>query len=288
MPIDYSKWNSLSLEDSDGEGPAPPPAKAEPAPPAAAPPSSSGGGSYHWQEKDHGKWGKARLKALLDKARVAAPFAHEANEYTANVTLTITSLEGDAWTHLRKGKLKTGYDFTFTVTFAGTVDGSGGSNRWPCQGKLENYDLAMGELANPDYVFSCFQQFPFRSSLEAAVVSKVKAQCKVFVGDLERRAGPAPAQAAVAPVVQVGQYEKYQGEGVADGVSTCATCGRRARRGRGLTKTKRSPRCRRRRASTRSGPRRPAGPGRSCTQTCKLTKHTDDAQKESLVTQTNT
>ena len=214
MPIDYSKWNSLSLEDSDGEGPAPPPAKAEPAPPAAAPPSSSGGGSYHWQEKDHGKWGKARLKELLDKARVAAPFAHEANEYTANVTLTITSLEGDAWTHLRKGKLKTGYDYTFTITWAGAV--MGGPNRWPCQGKVE-YDLAMGELENPDFVFSCRERFPFRSSLEAAVICKVKAQCRVFVRELERRAGPPPAQAAVAPVVQVGQYEKYQGEGVADG-----------------------------------------------------------------------
>lgn len=157
------------------------------------------------------------MKELLDKAKVGAPFAHEANEYTTNVALTITSLEGDAWTHLRKGKLKTGYDFTFTLSWAGTVEG--GSNRWPCQGKVETYDLAMGELESPDFVFSCREKFPFRSSLEAAIVGKVKAQCKLFVGELERRAGPAPAQAPVAPVVQVGQYEKYQGEGVADGVA---------------------------------------------------------------------
>ena len=108
------------------------------------------------------------MKELLDKAKVGAPFAHEANEYTTNVTLTITSLEGDAWTHLRKGKLKTGYDFTFTLSWAGTVEG--GSNRWPCQGKVENYDLALGELENPDFVFSCREKFPFRSSLEAAIV----------------------------------------------------------------------------------------------------------------------
>ena len=46
------------------------------------------------------------------------------------------------------------------------------------------------DLDDPtDFVFSCRERFPFRSSLEAAVVGKVSAQCRVFVGELEQRAG---------------------------------------------------------------------------------------------------
>jgi hypothetical protein len=57
-------------------------------------------------------------------------------ELDFHFSLSITKLEGEAWTHIKKGKKSAGYNYEIELTWMGTV--SGGSQRQQCHGKVRD------------------------------------------------------------------------------------------------------------------------------------------------------
>lgn len=234
MPIDYSKWDNLDDSDDD-ESCKPIAAPAKPAPPPKAPakPAEASGSqwnlnSWHFEETKLDKWGEERLRSLLDKAKHKTLIVHKADlelELELALDIAITKIEGEAWTHIRKGKKATGYNYEMSFGWNGSV--SGGTARQDVHGTLE-YELTVDD-DEPSFVFSCVQDVPFKKEIQSALLGFINQQCQVFVKELSDKGGGGKGWQA-APTesnVQVGQYKKYTDgvDGVAKSAEVAASLG---------------------------------------------------------------
>uniref|UniRef100_A0A7S0QVR7 Activator of Hsp90 ATPase AHSA1-like N-terminal domain-containing protein n=1 Tax=Pyramimonas obovata TaxID=1411642 RepID=A0A7S0QVR7_9CHLO len=231
MPVDYSKWDNLDLSDDD-EAPPPPPkkkieetkaVKSAAAPKLDAPQAAAGSSwnlnSWHFEESKYDKWGEDRLRELLNKQSMDAIIQHDGLELDFHFALSLTKIEGEAWTHVKKGKKSTGYNYEMEITWMGTVQG--GSQRQQCQGKVE-YELTVDD-DEPSVVISCEPSYPFSKQMKECVTGFINKQCAVMVKELALKGGGSGdgwKLDAKASNVQVGQYQKYT-DGV-DGTAKAA------------------------------------------------------------------
>mmetsp|Transcript_35080 Transcript_35080/g.48653 ORF Transcript_35080/g.48653 Transcript_35080/m.48653 type:complete len:256 (-) Transcript_35080:151-918(-) len=218
MPVDYSKWDNLDLSDDEDdvkiknttnktavkevEFPAPP--KVEKPQQAAG--SSWNLNSWHFEESKFDKWGKDRLLELIHKAECQSVLEFSGLDLTLSFQLTASKIEGEAWTHIRKGKKVTGYNYEMQLGWLGSV--TGGSNRTEIHGSLD-YELTVDD-DEPDVVFKINQSLPFSEQIKKSVIGFVNKQCSVMVRELSQKGGGDGWQAgAGTEAVQVGQYKKY-------------------------------------------------------------------------------
>jgi len=74
--------------------------------------------SWHWEEKDWGKWAKERLPELFKEAEIPVP-----NGYLKIIGATI---EGEAYVNVRKGKKIVGFELKANLEWEGEIkDGEG-------------------------------------------------------------------------------------------------------------------------------------------------------------------
>ena len=89
--------------------------------------------SWHYEEQNLSKWGKQRLQSLL-KHHHECFLEHEGLELEFNFDLSQRKVEGDCWTHIRKGKKVDGknydnlsYTFSLASSLLTTTRYSGGA-----------------------------------------------------------------------------------------------------------------------------------------------------------------
>ena len=126
MPINYSKWNSIDVSDSDEEeqlSKAFPEKKIEDsvklAPPKEAIGSPWNASNFHWEEQKLDDWGKVRFRELLTSVGFKSEVSWENSRYDCSLTFSCKELEGEAWSHIRKGKSVLGYNFEVKLDFLG-------------------------------------------------------------------------------------------------------------------------------------------------------------------------
>mmetsp|Transcript_5303 Transcript_5303/g.19393 ORF Transcript_5303/g.19393 Transcript_5303/m.19393 type:complete len:266 (+) Transcript_5303:132-929(+) len=172
--------------------------------------------SWHYEEQDLGKWGKRRLQELL-KNRHECFFEHDGLELEFEFDLSPGKVEGDCWTHIRKGKKVVGFDYELSLRYSGALRSD--SNKWLATGRVE-YEFTVDD-DDPSVQFTSDQSFPFHNKIKAAVLEHITARLQVFVSELRVRGGGSGqgfASGSTESRVQVGQYQKYDSgpDGVAN------------------------------------------------------------------------
>jgi hypothetical protein len=223
MPINYSKWNSIDVSDSDEEenskkaAPSKPAAApAKPAPPKEAVGSAWNASNFHWEEQKLDAWGKDRLKELL----TVSPFNSEiiwnnGSRLDCMLSFTCKELEGEAWTHIRKGRSVLGYNFEVKLDFMGKIK-TGGGREDDFSGNL-SADAMVDNDPEVECELTEGKQFPFSKELRASVQDTFRGVLSRFIVELDEKArsqkqkteataagsapAPAPAPAPVAGAV---------------------------------------------------------------------------------------
>mmetsp|Transcript_25827 Transcript_25827/g.49040 ORF Transcript_25827/g.49040 Transcript_25827/m.49040 type:complete len:253 (+) Transcript_25827:109-867(+) len=215
MPIDYNKWNNLSLSDDETDEAPKKPAVAtsnhvaapKPDRPQEAAGSSWNLNSWHFEESNYDKWGKDRLMELLHEA--VGNYTIDFNDAELDLLLTVkaSKIEGEAWTHIRKGKKATGYNYEMALTWVGIVSGRDMSEQ--VHGSLD-YELTVDD-DEPDTVFKCAQNhIPFVPQVKTCLLRLVCEKCAIMVSELSKKGGGDGWKvSAETSNVQVGQYTKY-------------------------------------------------------------------------------
>jgi len=192
MPVDYSKWDNLELSDDEEEKKAPPPkrgaAKKEEAvkPPKQATGSAWNANNYHWEEQKLDAWGKERLQQLFaatEKAHEEIDFKGQRLSFGYNYK--VSTLEGDAWTHIRKGKTVVGYNFEIVLTFSGKIKTS--SREEHVAGEL-TADVMVDDDADVNIDIKEGSDLPFVSSVKQCVKSEFNRRIGKFVQELGQKA----------------------------------------------------------------------------------------------------
>ena len=221
MPINYSKWNSIDVSDSDDEGE---PKKLsqtkkveaplKPAPPKEAVGSAWNASNYHWEEQKLDEWGKTRFKELLTTSAFKSELTWNSSRLDCALTFSCKELEGEAWTHIRKGKSVLGYNFEVKLSFLGNIKAAG----------LREEDFS-GELTadlmidnEPDVQCDLQQggQLPFHKELRNTVRETFSNVLRSFISELDEKArsqkqkteAAAAAPAAPPPAAAAGVVPK--------------------------------------------------------------------------------
>jgi len=150
------------------------------------------------------------VKELLDKAGTKGHVVMHYNnqDFDVDVTLEIKSIEGDAWTNIRKGKKLTCFNYELKIDFSGFI--AGGSNKWDLGGKVE-YEIAVDDDA-PETRFAFKQRYPFQPQLQKAILGFITAKFQIFVKELSEKGETKKKEGFAANTqarIQVGQYQRY-------------------------------------------------------------------------------
>ena len=257
MPIDYSKWDNLDSsddDDDDGGGKV----KAPGSPPssfskkkheeavivdgsrialskenAAVAGSSWNHSSWHFEEQKQDKWAVSRLKQLFNDYTDESgsyEIQHEGAELRlASISWSQIDVRGEAWNHIRKGKLVTGYDMNLTLRFGGALQPGG----WPCDGILKLELTVDDDEPTADVEFAQrTASMPFASKLKKLVISSAMKRSAKFVSELRQKGKAMSGDRETSEWrpeanVQVGQFQKY--EQGPDGTSALAEVAKKQR-----------------------------------------------------------
>ena len=194
MPINYSKWNSIDVSDSDEEDnpkkkatPKQVAAPAKPAPPKEAVGSAWNASNFHWEEQKLDAWGKDRLKELL----TVSPFNSEVvwnngSRLDCVLSFTCKELDGEAWTHIRKGRSVLGYNFEVKLDFLGKIK-TGGGREDDFSGNL-SADAMVDNDPEVECELTEGRQFPFSKELRASVRDTFCGVLSRFIVELDEKA----------------------------------------------------------------------------------------------------
>eukprot|EP00277_Geminigera_cryophila_P018813 CAMPEP_0179437966 /NCGR_PEP_ID=MMETSP0799-20121207/21763_1 /TAXON_ID=46947 /ORGANISM="Geminigera cryophila, Strain CCMP2564" /LENGTH=238 /DNA_ID=CAMNT_0021219239 /DNA_START=12 /DNA_END=728 /DNA_ORIENTATION=+ len=193
MPIDYSKWDALDLSDDEEEVENSKAAKKVDTKPAAAvkieaPKEAQGSAwnasNYHFEEQSLDAWGRARLKALL-KQKARLEIAHEGQTFPLAFEFAVDKLEGDVWSHIRKGKTSVGYNIELEMGVSGDV--TAGSRKEAVLGSM-TADLMVDD--EPDYNLSLSKGIglPFTKAIQSAITNEFVTRVNTFVLELKAKA----------------------------------------------------------------------------------------------------
>ena len=64
---------------------------------------------WHWEEKDYSAWAEPRVREIMT-------FTHPASD-GAEVSFRVDSLKGEAFKNVRKGKLRSSYQYSLALAF---------------------------------------------------------------------------------------------------------------------------------------------------------------------------
>jgi hypothetical protein len=222
MPINYSKWNSIDVSDSDEEDAPKKTASskqvipsAKPAPPKEAVGSAWNASNFHWEEQKLDSWGKDRLKELLTVSPFSAEIVwNSGSRLDCALSFTCKELEGEACTHIRKGRSVLGYNFEVKLDFLGKIK-TGGGREDDFSGNL-SADAMVDNDPEVECELTEGRQFPFSKELRASVRDTFCGVLSRFIAELDEKArsqkqkteavssAPVPPAAAVAPAPVAG------------------------------------------------------------------------------------
>eukprot|EP00288_Rhodomonas_lens_P016244 CAMPEP_0177699206 /NCGR_PEP_ID=MMETSP0484_2-20121128/5461_1 /TAXON_ID=354590 /ORGANISM="Rhodomonas lens, Strain RHODO" /LENGTH=246 /DNA_ID=CAMNT_0019210371 /DNA_START=65 /DNA_END=805 /DNA_ORIENTATION=+ len=207
MPVDYSKWDKLDCsDDSDDEKQKKPtvvkttPAAPAPAPKIAPPQKAAGSAwnssNYHWEEQKLDVWGKQRLKDIFSKDKVSHRLDFNGAEIEITFSLDAFSVEGDVWTHIRKGNSVVGYNLELGISVKGKAKTSGG--REEPLGMDVRGDLMVDDEIDWQIEWSAGGDLPFSKDVKNVVMARINELIASFLKDLEAKAHEKKATKASA------------------------------------------------------------------------------------------
>ena len=181
---------------------------------AAAQGSSWNVNNWHFEEIKLDEWGCQRLREHLHRAKVEDHIEHQGVEVELVAKLVVSSITGECWIHIRKGKKILGYNFEVKVDWAGQILGGSGLQ---VHGFVE-YNFMVDD-EDEEIVFRMAQNVPFKDQIGRAVKAVVSKKCAAFVKELAAKepvgggggggGGGKGGKLEAGANVQVGQYQKY-------------------------------------------------------------------------------
>ena len=193
MPINYSKWNSIDVSDSDEEeqlSKAFPEKKIEDsvklAPPKEAIGSPWNASNFHWEEQKLDDWGKVRFRELLTSVGFKSEVSWENSRYDCSLTFSCKELEGEAWSHIRKGKSVLGYNFEVKLDFLGKIKAAG-LREDQFSGEL-SADLMVDNEADVECQLKQGSHLPFSKELRCTVRRTFCGVLASFIAELDEKA----------------------------------------------------------------------------------------------------
>jgi activator of HSP90 ATPase len=193
MPINYSKWNSIDVSDSDEEEQVKKSpvikktdAPTKPAPPKEAIGSAWNASNFHWEEQKLDDWGKARFKELLTSSAFRSELCWNSSRLECSFSFSCTELEGEAWTHIRKGKSVLGYNFEAKLGFLGKIKAVG-LREEEFSGEL-SADLMVDNEPDVECELRTGSQLPFSKELRSTVRKLFSDVLGKFIAELDEKA----------------------------------------------------------------------------------------------------
>jgi len=177
---------------------------------AAAAGSSWNVNNWHFEEIKLDEWGCQRLREHLHRAKVEDHIEHQGVEVELVAKLVVSSITGECWIHIRKGKKILGYNFEVKVDWAGQILGGSGLQ---VHGFVE-YNFTVDD-EDEEIEFRMAQNVPFKDQIGRAVKAVVSKKCAAFVKELAAKepvgggGGGKGGKLEAGANVQVGQYQKY-------------------------------------------------------------------------------